>query len=193
MATMDSLNLATPNLPLVALLIGAALVGAHLYALLAPDATIAWARTFPRSRFWGTALLALATIWTLLLTSTTDLGEFSPMRTPVMIGVVAAAALLWKFVPDFLSSRSLGFLLLLAAHPVLETTFLQTGPLKIALAVLAYAWALAGLFFVGMPYLHRDLITWISGRRWLWTLHCWTGLIYGMLLLLDGVRLELLG
>jgi uncharacterized iron-regulated membrane protein len=76
---------------------------------------------------------------------------------------------------------------------VLETTFLQTGVLKIALAGLAYAWALAGLFLVGMPYLHRDAIAWVSGKRWLWNLHCWAGLLYGLFLLLAGLKLQILG
>jgi hypothetical protein len=44
-----------------------------------------------------------------------------------------------------------------------------------------------------MPYLHRDLIDWLSAKRHLWTMHCWMGMLYGMLLLLDGVRLEFLG
>jgi hypothetical protein len=182
----------TPNLPLVALLIGAALTGAHLFGLLAPDPCINWARSFPRSRFWGTLLLALSSIWAILFASTTDLGEFSPMRYIIVGSLAAGAILLWKFVPEFLSSRSVGFLLLLVAHPVLETTFLQSGLLKFALAFLAYGWALAGLFLVGMPYLHRDLIGWVSSRRWLWNLHCWAGILYGLLLLIDGVRLEFL-
>lgn len=190
---MDSINLSSPNLPLVALLIGALLAGVHLFGLVAPESCITWARTVPRSRFWGTTLLALATLWTLYTASTTDLGEFSPMRTTIMTGIVVAAFLLWKFVPDFLSSRSLGFLLLLAAHPVLETTFLQTGLLKIALAALAYAWALAGLFLVGMPYLHRDAIAWVSEKRWLWKLHCWAGLLYGLFLLGAALKLQILG
>jgi len=190
---MDSLNLATPNLPLLAILIGLLLTGAHLFGLLAPDLCISVARSFPRSRFWGTAILSLATLWTLLMAATTDLGEFSPMRNPIMLGIAASAFLLWKFVPDFLSSRSLGFVLLLAAHPVLETTFLQSGMLKLALVILAYCWALAGLFLVGMPYIHRDLITWICAQQWRWSLACWAGLLYGLLLLGDGVRLEVLG
>ena len=190
---MDPINFPNPNLPLVALLIGALLAGVHLFGLVARETCITWARTVPRSRFWGTTLLAFATLWTLYMTATTDLGEFSPMRNSIMIGVVAAAFLLWKFVPDFLSSRSLGFLLLLAVHPVLETTFLQAGLLKIALAVLAYAWALVGLFLVGMPYLHRDAIAWVSEKRRRWDLHCCGGLLYGLLLLLDGVRLEMMG
>ena len=190
---MDSLNTTSTNLPLVAIIIGGWLAGAHLFGLVAPGPCIAWARSIPRSRVWGTLLLAVAALWSLAITTTTDLGEFSPMRSYVVIGIVAGAILLWKFVPEFLASRSLGFLLLLVAHPVLETTFLQHGPVKIALAVLAYAWALAGLFLVGMPYLHRDLIFWISDRRWLWKIHCWAGILYGLFLLLGGLKMEMLG
>jgi len=190
---MDFLSFPTPSLPLLALLIGALLLGSHLFGLLAPDLCMAEARSFPRSRFWGTALVALATLWTLLMTETTDLGEFSPMKKPIMIAVLLGGFLLWKFVPDFLSSRSVGFLLLLAAHPLLESTFLQSGILKLAVALLAYIWALSGLFLVGMPYLHRDLIGWICAKKWRWNIACWAGLIYGLLLFLDGVRLELMG
>lgn len=180
------------NLAPLSLVIGAVLAGAHLFGLLAPQPCITWARSIPRSRFWGTVLLAAAAIWTLLIAGTTDLGEFSPMRSVVLIGIVVGSLLLWKFVPDFLASRSLGFLLLLAANPVLEATFLQSGPLKIALALLAYAWALAGLFLVGMPYLHRDLINWVGGNRLIWNLHCWAGILYGLFLLIDGLRLEIM-
>ena len=184
--------LPTPNLPLVALLIGVVLVGTHLFGLLAPDFCMSQARAFPRSRFWSTLLLAMTTLWLLAIATTTDLGEFSPMRKLVVIGIIAGAALLWHFVHDFLSSRSLGFLLLLAAHPVLETTFLQNGLLHFALALLAYGWALTGLFFVGMPYLHRDLIGWVCDKKWRWNLACWAGILYGLMLLTDGVRLEIL-
>ena len=189
---MDPLNFSTPNLPLVAAVIGVVLAGVHLFGLIAPQPCILWARSMPRSRIWGTILLAVSTIWAVSIASTTDLGEFSPMRSLIVIGLVAGAILLWKFVPDFLSSRSLGFLLLLAAHPVLETTFLQNGILKLALVLLAYGWALAGLFLVGMPDLHRDLITCLADNRRLWNLNCWAGLLYGLFLLIDGVRLEIL-
>lgn len=177
------------QLVLLAIILGAWLTGAHLFGLLMPQPCIAWARSVPRSRAWGTAFLAIAAIWSLQIAVTTDLGEFSPMRSLVVIGIIVGAILLWKFVPEFLASRSLGFLLLLAANPVLEITFLQSGPVKIALALLAYGWALAGLFLVGMPYLHRDLVTWISGRRWLWNVHCLAGILYGLFLLAGGLWL----
>ena len=182
----------TPHLSLAAILIGTALVGTHLLGLMAPEFCMSQARSFPRSRVWGTLLTALTAFWLLGIAVTADLGEFSPMRNLVVIVIAAGAVLLWKFVPDFLSSRCTGFLLLLAAHPVLETTFLQSGFLHTALALLAYGWAVAGLFLVGMPYLHRDFIGWISEKRWHWNLGCWTGILYGLLLLTDGARLAIL-
>lgn len=181
---MESMTQAAPlSLTMVGLVIGLIVAGSHLAGLLTATPAIMAAKTFPRSRFWGTLLLAIAVIWTLLIAATTDLGEFSPMRHLIVIGVAAGGILTWRFVPDFLSSRSLGFLLLLAAHPVLESTFLQHGTLKLLLALLAYVWALAGLFLVGMPYLHRDLIGWVCAVRWRWNAACWAGVIYGLLLL----------
>ncbi len=188
---MNPSNHPSPDLALLAMIIGTWLAGAHLFGLLASQSCIAWARAIPRSRAWGTALLGIATLWSIWIASSTDLGEFSPMRSLIVLGIAAGAVLLWKFVPDFLSSRSIGFLLLLAAHPVLEITFLEHGIVKIGLAALAYAWALAGLFLVGMPYLHRDLLFWISSRKRLWSAHCWAGILYGLFLLLGGLKLAL--
>jgi hypothetical protein len=177
----------TISVPLLAILLGVALVGTHLCGIMASGFLIKEAQAFPRSRFWGTLLLAVATLWTLAITKSTDLGEFTPMRNLLLLGCLAGGILLWKFVPDFLSSRSLGFLLLLAVQPILETTFLQHGVAKIALVLLAYAWALAGLFLVGMPYLHRDIIGWICTQKWRWDAACWAGTAYGLLLIVLGL------
>lgn len=181
---MEPMTQAAPlSLSATGLIVGLIVAGSHLAGLLSGGNAITAAKAFPRSRFWGTALLAIAVLWTLGIAATTDLGEFSPMRHLIVIGVAAGGILTWRFVPDFLPSRSLGVLLLLAAHPVLEVTFLQHGTLKLLLAFLAYGWALAGLFLVGMPYLHRDLIGWVCAERWRWNAACWAGLLYGLLLI----------
>jgi len=185
---MDSSFLPSLTLPLLAILIGAVLLGTHLVAWLLPEFCITAARAFPRSRVWGTLLLAASALGTFTIVATTDLGEFSSMRNLILVGIIAGAFLFWKFVPDFLSSRSLGFLFLLAANPVLKVTFLHSGVLHFALALLAYCWALIGLFLVGMPYLHRDLIYWICEQRMRWNLACWAGILYGLLLLVEGLR-----
>jgi hypothetical protein len=185
---MEPITQAAPfSLTLVGLLVGLIVAGSHLAGLIVAGPGMTAAKAFPRSRFWGTVLLAISVVWTLAIATTTDLGEFSPMRHFIVIGVATGGILMWRFVPDFLSSRSLGFILLLAAHPVLESTFLQHGILKLLLALLAYGWALAGLFLVGMPYLHRDLIGWVCAERWRWNAACWAGLIYGGILIVASL------
>ncbi len=185
---MEQAPLAAPDLGLTGILVGLLVLPPHLAGLLAPAPLITGARSFPRSRFWGTLLVTMAAVWSTWLTATSDLGEFSPMRTPIAIAWMAGGFLMWRFVPDFLSSRSLGFLLLLAAHPVMEATFLKTGALKLALVLLAYGWALAGLFLVGIPVLHRDLIAWVCASRTRWNAACWAGVLYGLFLLIAGIR-----
>jgi hypothetical protein len=184
------MNFSTPlpfSISLLGILLGAALALTHLFGLLAPDLLLHEARTFSRSRFWGTVLLTVTTLWTLAMTATTDLGEFNPMRHLLLMAILAGSILLWKFVPDFLSSRSLGFLLLLVANPVLQTTFLQHGLLKIMLTLLAYGWAVAGLFLVGIPYLYRDIIHWMSAAKWRWNATSCAGLLYGIALIVLGL------
>ncbi len=183
----------TTTLALLGLLIGMILISTHLFGLLAPEYCITIARSFPRSRFWGTSLLAITSLWLLAMTATSDLGEYSPMRNLILLGIAVTSFLLWKFVPDFLSSRALGFLLLLAAHPVLEASFLQHGLLHLALTTLAYCWAITGLFLVGIPYLQRDLIGWLCKEKARWNLACYAGILYGTFLLIEGLRVTILG
>lgn len=183
-------SLTAPDLGLTGILVGLIIALTHAVGLALPGPLMQGAKEFPRSRAWGTALLLIATLWTAWLAHTTDLGEFSPMRALIVLGTAVSGILLWKFVPDFLSSRSLGFLLLLAAGPVLEAVFLRHGILKLALALLAYVWALAGLFLVGMPVLHRDLITWVCARKERWSAACWAGLLYGLFLVIAGLLRE---
>jgi hypothetical protein len=184
------MNFSTPlffSITLLGILLGAALALTHLFGLLAPEFLLNEARNLSRSRLWGTVLLMVTTLWTLAMTATTDLGEFNPMRDLLLAAILVGSILLWKFVPDFLFSRSLGFLLLLAANPVLQTTFLQHGPLKIMLTLLAYGWALEGLFLVGMPYLYRDFLDWVSVAKWRWSAISCAGLLYGIALLFLGL------
>lgn len=187
---MEQAPLTAPDLGLTGILVGLIITLTHAVGLAMPDPLMQGAREFPRSRVWGTGLVTIATLWAVWLAHSSDLGEFSPMRTLIVLGTALSGILLWKFVPDFLSSRSLGFLLLLAAGPVLDAVFLRHGALKLALALLGYVWALAGLFLVGMPVLHRDLITWVCTRKERWNAACWAGLLYGLFLLVAGLLLE---
>jgi hypothetical protein len=38
-----------------------------------------------------------------------------------------------------------------------------------------------------MPYLHRDLMAWICGKKIRWNLACWAGILTGLFFLIEGI------
>ncbi len=158
---------------------GLLLVVSHAAGLLNPDSTIRAARKFPRSDAAAAVLLLIAALWSFLLVRTIDLGEFSPLRNTILLGIVAGTVLSWFFVREFLAARALGMLALLAAEPLLESAVLRGEQTRLILVVLAYAWVAAGLFLVGMPYLLRDAIAFASATTLRWRLASLGGLAYG--------------
>jgi hypothetical protein len=96
-------------------------------------------------------------------------------------------ALAITFIPDFLSVRALGTLALLAAEPLLESAFLREERIRLLLVVLVYAWVIAGMFWVGMPFTLRDQITWVTASETRWRATAFAGLAYGALLCVGGL------
>ena len=166
---------------------GFLLIFTHAFALFRPEQTVAWAKAFPRSRGAATVLLALAAVWSFLLVQSIDLGEFSPLRNTMLLAIVAGAVLSWIYVPEFLAVRSLGMLLLLAAEPLLESAALHHEISRLLLVVLAYAWVIAGLFYVGMPYLLRDALQWLTARPIRLKAAALAGAAYGLALVVCAV------
>ena len=77
-------------------------------------------RTLPRSKSAGLLLLVIVTVWSWLLATYIDLGEFSNWRLRLQIFIPIAAFLTWQYVDEFLAARALGMIVLLAAEPLLE-------------------------------------------------------------------------
>lgn len=167
----------------VGLVVGLLLVASHALALLNPARIGTLLRAFPRSVISGRILLIAAALWSYWLVRAADLGEFSHLRGLLLIGVPVGAVLAWFFVDEFLAVRALGTLALLAAEPLLSAAYMQEPLSRLFLVVLAYVWIVAGLFLVGMPYLLRDLTTWITLRLSLFRTAAFGGLAYGILLI----------
>jgi len=166
---------------------GVVLVLVHFIALWKPVPTRSFLQSFPRSRMAGILLLILAALWSFLLVWNMDLGEFSRMRHLLLLAIVILSIATGILVPEFLSVRALGILLLLAAEPLLEAAFLKPTASRIFLVLIAYAWAIKGIFWVGMPFLFRDLAQWLINRPRVWSLAAAIGLAYGCLLILCSI------
>jgi hypothetical protein len=174
------------NLPLqtTGLAAGIVLILTHAAALLGNDGAIRFVKALPRSRAMAAVLLSIAAVWAFWLVKDLDLGEFSPLRRVMLIGIVSGAVLSWFFVEEFLSVRALGMILLLAAEPLLESAVLRDESSRLLLTLLAYAWASAGLVLVGMPYVLRDVIDWFTVNPLRWKISCLAGISYGVVLVL---------
>jgi hypothetical protein len=166
------------------------LLAVHAFALVRADWVKALLPKFPRSRVAGFFLLVLAAAWFWGLVYTIDLGEFTEWRRRILVGVPVAAGLALFFVEEFLAVRALGMLALLAAEPLLEAAWMRPESGRLLLVVLAYAWVILGMFWVGSPYLLRDQIAWITQRESRWKAAIFGGLFYGAALLVVSLTLH---
>ncbi|MGA3169712.1 MAG: hypothetical protein ABSE62_01755 [Chthoniobacteraceae bacterium] len=173
-----------PHLDLrtVSLIAGLWLILSHGFALLRPGPVHAWLRKFPRSKPMGTILLAIDAVWALALIATMDLGEFTYLRTELLVLIVVASILTFRFVDEFLAVRALGIFCLLMAEPLLEAAFFQPQEGRLLLVAFAYLLAILGMIWVGLPYLLRDLIDWFRKSKAIWSAAALAGIIYGGLL-----------
>jgi hypothetical protein len=166
------------------LMVGLALVVSHGFALLKPELVQGWLRKFPRSTFWGTLLIVVSGVWFWWLVSTMDLHEFSNWRNSLKIGTPIAVLLTWRYVPEFLSVRALGILVLLGAEVLLEAAWMRPEAGRLWLVSLVYLWITAAIFWVGMPYVLRDQIEWVSSKPVRWKGAAAAGIAYGAILMM---------
>ncbi|HUF62032.1 MAG TPA: hypothetical protein VMN36_08150 [Verrucomicrobiales bacterium] len=164
------------------LVVGLALLVAHVFALLQPRTVQGVLQKFPRNHTAGGALMLLNAVWAFWLVSTMDLGEFYTLRNKLQWGIPIATVLVILYVEDFLAVRALGTTMLLGACILLDTAWFEDGPGVVLLPLLAYAWILVAFFWVGMPYLLRDLLQWISSSKGRWRALCLAGAACGALL-----------
>ncbi len=175
------------SLRTVGLIIGLLLLATHSIALARPEQTKGWLLRLPRSRPLGIGLLVVDAVWSFWLFSNIDLGEFSQFRIQLQIIVPIFYALTFFFVDEFLAVRALGIMALLAAEPILSACFLRPETTRLLLVILAYVWLTIGLFWVGMPYLLRDQITWITRNGTRFKAAAFAGLAYGLVVLACAV------
>jgi hypothetical protein len=175
------------DLFIVSLICGIWLILTHGFALVQRGPVQSWLRKFPRSKVMGVVLLVVDAIWSFMLIATMDLGEFSNMRTILLVAIIVATVLTFLYVDEFLAVRALGILMLLLAEPLIESAFLRPETGRLLLVVWAYVLAVLGMIWVGMPYKLRDMIDFFRNSKPAWTAAAAAGVVYGGLLAAFGL------
>lgn len=179
----------TGGIPLkgTGVIVALALLVGHVFALLKSGQAQAFLKAFPRNYGWGVALLSIDFVWGMMCLANMDMGEFYTMRHYFLYLVPVGFVLVLVYVKEFLAVRALGTLLLLVAGIVLQAAFLQPQTSRLLLPIISYAWIIAGLFFVGMPYLMRDWVAWVTANPLRWKAATVGGVAYGAVLLVAAL------
>lgn len=174
------------SLSTIALVLGFFYLLTHAPGLIWPKTFAQIVHRFPRHLPTGLILTFLASIWWIALVSTADLGEFSVYRKILLTVSVVLLTLTMLLVHQFLAVRGLALLLLLGAQVILDAAFLLDTPLRLVMTCVAYAWAVAGIAFLCVPYWLRDLIEYCfkTETRTYWA--CGAGLGFGFVLVVLG-------
>ena len=188
---MDSMH-PYQHLPLftTGLVLAIWLIGIHVLMLVKPAETQGFLKKFSRNDQLGQILLGIGLFWFWLLIApdnlgklsalTMDLGEFNNAKRLLQILVPVSLVLVCRSVRDFLAVRALGLLGLMAAAPLLGAAFLKNPESRLLVPIYAYAMLTASMFCVGMPYLFRDAVNWVTADRKRWSLCAFAGLGYGV-------------
>lgn len=169
------------------------LIGVHVLMLLKPVESQLFLKNFPRNQMLGQILLGIGLAWFWLLIAPSsmgklgalamDLGEFNSAKGILRILVPIALVLVSMSVRDFLAVRALGLLGLMAAAPLLGAAFLKDPTSRLLVPIYAYGMLTVSLYFVGMPYLFRDAVTWVTADQKRWNFLVKAGIAYGGLVL----------
>lgn len=178
----------------VGLILGLALIAVHVFMLARPQLAQGFLKSFPRNAALGQVLLGLGLAWFWLLVAPAsmgtlgalamDLGEFNNAKPLLRILIPITMILVVISVRDFLAVRALGVLGLLAAAPLLESAFLKDPATRLLVPIYAYGLLTASLFWVGMPYLFRDAVNWVTAESKRWNAMVLAGLAYGLALVI---------
>lgn len=173
------------------------LIALHLWMLLKQEDSKKFFIGLPRNRALAPWLMGIGMFWFWLLVAPNglgplsklqmDLGEFNRAKNLMRILVPIAAAGMIMHVKEFLAVRAIGLLALMAAAPLLYSAYLEPPSSRLLIPIFGYAMIFKGLFWVGMPFLMRDAITWVTKTDARYRAAAFGGLAYGIAVLVCAI------
>lgn len=172
------------------LILGVLLLLVHSFMLLKAEPTMAFLRKFHRNDSLGRVLLGIGLLWFWFLLAPEGKGplnflamnmtEFDPAKPYLRWLIPIFFVLIATSVQEYLAVRALGLLCLLGVQPILEAAFLELPTTRLLLPIWCYTLIGASLFWVGMPYTFRNLVTWATASQGRWKSLCIAGAVYGV-------------
>ncbi len=131
-----------------------------LLTLAIPRAAASAWRALPRSVWLGRLLAAVCILWAALWLCIMPLGPLSVIRDLLWLLIPLAVASVCIFTPELLTCRTIGGLLVLVPTPMLSAAAWHPSPFRYVVIIYAYAMIVTGMYYIALPWLLRDHITW---------------------------------
>jgi hypothetical protein len=112
-----------------------------------------------------------------------DLGEFNGLKKYLRYVVPLSIIAVSIAIKEFLAVRALGLLGLMVAAPLFDAAFLKDPQSRLLVPAFALGLVIASLYWVGMPYLFRDAVSWATATSKRWNALSLAGLGYGIAVL----------
>ena len=172
------------------------LLATHIFMLRKADFCKEWLVKFPRNYKAGVILMGIGLGWFWLLIApeksalpflskfSMDLAEFNSLKNTLRLVVPAFFIGMCLYVREFLAVRGLGLVALMAAGPILQGGMFKDEPTRFLIPIFAYIILTIGIYCVGMPYLLRDTIKWVTASDQRYKGFVYAGLGYGVLVLI---------
>jgi len=129
---------------------------ATLFGYFAPRHPGLW-RTLPRERNFGIALGAACLVWSAFYAVPMLEGGLAKFQ-PIVKLLVPAVTILSYFYLNYIFTRALGGLMMLAATFMLHEAFAAHVPMRFLFSTCCYAIAVAGMVALATPWRFRDLL-----------------------------------
>lgn len=160
---------------------------AGIVLLRFPSALRAGVATFPRSKWPGWILTAFCLFWVSWVIRHAALGRFEALKPLIpVVAVLVFVAIVW-FLDELLAPRALGGLLLLVANPMLNGVRWAGSAWTFVVALIAYAWVIAGCALMLHPWLFRRMAERFLRSDRALRLAGWGKLLAGAVLLAAGL------
>ena len=171
----------------VAIIVGVLAIATRLPGVINPASFRDVVRKFPRAVWPGIAFLTIALVWSLIIVNlASEEGMALPKWAVIafLFGVYIGMIVL-RF--DFLAVRGLSILLLFFAKITVDASNQLETPWRLVMTVLAYAWAIMGMWFTVSPYRMRDMIDWATANERRTRALCAAGCGFGLFLIFLGI------
>ena len=151
--------------PQIALATGILTLLPALLALAAPARAEKIIKAFPRSVWPGRIIIAVCIVWTMLWLVVMPFQFLAVLHPYLWILTPLAIWAVCFHIPELLSCRAFGCLIAMLPTVMLSSAQWHPSPWRYAMITYAYALAVFGMFYIGLPYLMRDHIAWAYASR----------------------------